>query len=92
MKVSEYIPVERVDYMGREFAEFYTARSQQGSGYVVMGRCTDKSWYGGHLVKVCARPVKVFSDGRTQRSAFRREYDAYQFALYLTGTDQGSIK
>lgn len=91
-RIQPFAQVERVDYQGREFADFYPARNKAGRGYVVMGRCIDPSWYGGKLVKVCVTWIKRYKDGRAFHVGFERERDAHQFALYLNGTDLGSIK
>lgn len=91
-RIQAFAQVERVDYKGREYADFYPARNRAGYGYVVMGRCVDKSWYDGRLVKVCATYIKKYKDGRTFHVGFDREYQAHQFALYLNGTDLGTIK
>lgn len=91
MHIEQFAEVSRVDYKGREFADFYPSRNKAGSGYVIMGRCTDSAQYGGKLVRVCATLIKRYKDGRAFHVGFRREYDAYQFSLYLNGTDRNTI-
>lgn len=91
-RIQEFAQVSRVDHKGREYAgPFWTRKNHTGPGYVVMGRSTGGE-YGGNLVQVCARLVKRDRAGRVTYTGWRREWDAYQFALYLTGTDLGTIK
>ena len=91
MGIKNFIQVDRVDYKGREFADFRTSRNHAGRGYVVIGECTDPTQYGGTLIKTCATLIKTYKDGRAFHVGFPRERDAYQFALYLNGTDAGTI-
>lgn len=90
-KIADFAQVSRVDHKGRTFANFYPAKNKTGPGYVVMGR-TDEGAYGGALVTVCARLVRVRKDGRQIFTGWRREWDAYQFSLYMLGTDAGTIR
>jgi hypothetical protein len=92
MHIEEFVHVDRIDYKGREYANFYPVRNRAGTGYVVEGRCTDPEQYDGRLVKVCATLIKRYADGQAFHVGFRRERDAYEFSLYLNGTDAGTIR
>jgi hypothetical protein len=89
-RIQEYAEVTRVDYKGRTYSNFYPRRNHTGPGYVVYGH-SEGGEYGGKLISRCAVLVKRYANGRTVHTGWRREWDAYQFALYLNGTDAGTM-
>lgn len=80
-----------------EYAAVKTVDRLDGKGYEVAGTCIGFDSGQPPPSATVTMTVAWLEVGQTvlgeskRRTGWRREWDAYQFALYLTGIDCGSI-
>lgn len=96
-RINEYAAVKTVDHKGRVFGNFYTRRRLDGKGYEVAGTCIGFDNGQPPPSATVTMAVAWLEVGQTvlgdskRLTGWRRERDAYQFSLYLTGIECGSI-